>query len=369
MNDTADDVGSGRGLGPGEEEFYYEEGSILPWEFAIFATLALLIVVPNLFIVTIITRTHRLRTGTNLIFASLAVSDSLMGMVGIPLVVVASTWSFYKELVLSSAVFINFISLSTMVHILLHTCDRYVYILRALRYEDLMRLERVCAALALTWLISIFAASIRFVWALGYSELDEIALEKAERSEHIYNIVFLVAFFCLPLAVIASMDVHMLCIVHKQSQAIYQHNLHSEQRELTSGRLVARKHKAVLTCVMILLVYFFCWLPYFLSHWILSGWLLPTWAMWLMYNIRLLSSVANPWLYTLRKPDLRRATLRCFRAHFPCKKAEHHARRTTAKTEFTEETSPCLTLPQKNASSMQKLAPFIVSLQRRKTPV
>lgn len=347
LGNNSEGSGSGQGAEDGE---YEDDGnfSSLPaaWEITLFIVTALLIIVVNMFVVLLITRKSSLRTASNLIFVSLAVSDLLMGALGVPLVFAASM-DLPDEVLISSALFIKFISFSTMAHILLHTCDRYVYILRALRYEQLLHPRRIYTLLAVTWITTLFASSVRLVWLIGVDFDDDDAEDAMMQKEDNYNICSFTLFFCLPLAVITSVDIHMLCIVHKQSKLISQQNLPSELRKQSTKLLIARKRKAVFTCIIILIVYVLCWLPYFVLAWLQDDFVEP-WLLWLIYYIRFISSVCNPWLYTLRKPDLRKAALRWNRKIFPCLRNRNRRQQRnrnsrlvdTVRTGLIDETSP-----------------------------
>ena len=299
---------------PDGEDGDDDENGVVLWEIFVFLLMCVPTVLVNAFVVLLVVTKNTLRTATNLILASLACSDFLMGAVGIPLIPVCS--AFREDgTCIASAVFIQFISFSSVVHIMLLTTDRYIYIMCALRYDDLMHRKRACKLLAIIWTTSLIASVVRLFWVVGVHDEDDVQIRN--NRERIYHIFFF-AFFCLLFVVISFMDARMMCVVHRQTKLIYQRNLPSNLRRRSANQLIGRKRKAVLTCILILIVYVICWFPYFVLDLMQPLNWLPIWLQWFIYYIRFMSSACNPWFYTLRKQDLRRAALSWLRRTFPC---------------------------------------------------
>ena len=316
------------GSGSGDDEDLSLDEDVAPWEICVVLLMVIPTVAVNAFVVYLIMRKSSLKTASNLILASLAFSDLLLGALGIPLILACSV-ILRDSVCSSSAIVITFISFSTVAHIMLHTCDRYIYIMRALRYEELMYPRRAYRILTLTWIITLVASAARLFYSIDFDadtvddQEEELMEEAIRQKEHIYSIFSLTCFFCLPLVIITFMDAHMMCVIHRQSKLISQQNLPSELRKQSAKLLIGRKRKAVLTCILILIVYVLCWLPYFVLVWleqmVKEGTLqIPLGLFWFVYYVRFMSSVCNPWLYTLRKHDLREAASSWVKNIFPC---------------------------------------------------
>ncbi|KAL9959807.1 hypothetical protein ACROYT_G033163 [Oculina patagonica] len=248
-----------------------------------------------------------LRTTTNIILASLAVSDFLVGFVGIPLLVTCSSATHLSSVCASSIIFFTFMALSTVLHITVMTCDRYIYIMWALRYPEIVHRGRVFTVLGITWLISLGQSLVRLSWTWNVSiatAKEDLALVREK--ETIYMLFNIIVFFVVPLIVMIVLDARMLLLLRKQCQRIARENLPAEfiKRE---KKLQRRQRRAVLTCVLLLFLYVIFWLPYFILELVLQHHhgQIPGEIVITIYYLRLCTSVFNPLTYTLRKYDLK----------------------------------------------------------------
>ena len=98
-----------------------------------FSFMCLLIVAVNGLVVFLIQKKESLRTLTNMFLASLALSDLMSGLVGIPLLVICLVRDLINVCV-SSAIFIRFTAISSVCHVLLIACDRYIFIVHGMQY-------------------------------------------------------------------------------------------------------------------------------------------------------------------------------------------------------------------------------------------
>ena len=259
-----------------------------------------------------------LRTTSNIVLASLAVSDFLVGLVGIPLLVTCSSATHLSSVCTSSIIFFTFLALSTVLHITVMTCDRYIYIMWALRYPEIVRQSRVFAVLAITWIISLGQSLVRLSWTWNVSvatAVEDLAL--VQEKETIYFLFNIIVFFFIPLIVMIVLDAHMLLLLRRQCQRIARENLPAEfvRRE---KKLQRRQRRAVLTCVLLLILYVIFWLPYFILELVQQHHpgKLPYLVVITIYYLRLCTSLFNPLTYTLRKYDLRSRVKSIFRRIF-----------------------------------------------------
>lgn len=279
------------------------------------------ILVINSCIVLLISCYSNLRTASNVILASLAVSDFLVGFVGIPLLVACSaTFSF--PVCVSSTTFFMFTSMSTVLHIAVMTCDRYIYIMWALRYDGIVQRPRVVIALGLTWFISL-TSLVRLSWTLQVNDLlnakQDLAL--VQEKETIYFLFNFIVFFFIPLVVMVVLDAQMLLLLRRQCERIKRENLPADfmKRE---KKMQKRQRRAVMTCVLLLILYVIFWLPFFIleliHHYFGDQYGAPRSVNTAIYYLRLCTSLFNPLIYTLRKHDLKRAVKSISRKVFPC---------------------------------------------------
>lgn len=280
-------------------------------------SIAFLIVVVNGFITLLISRRRDLRTPSNMILASLTVSDGLTGLISVPLLLICMG-TYRNEPCLASAMFIRFISILSAVHILLLTLDRYVFIVHPHKYYDIVRKGRVLLVIIAIWLMAILVTVVRLDWALNTNVFKESALED-ERKERIFNWFCLSAFFIIPLFITIVLDAQLLFVLRHQVRKILQNNLiHARQEQ--SMRTKKRERRAVLVYMVVVVTFIICWLPYFiLDLWQRWGSLPPN-VEYLIMFIRIVTSLSNPIMYTLSHRTLRRAVVVSLRKTFGQKK-------------------------------------------------
>lgn len=293
-----------------EEEMYEATGFHAPSDVPL-VMVALLIIVVNGYITLLISGRRDLRTPSNLILASLTISDGLTGLVTVPLVMTCTIIEA-NDVCISSAVFVRFISILSAVHILLLTLDRYIFIVCANKYYDLVRKNRVFLLLLGIWLMSIIVTAIRLDWAVEadvYGKENNIEKEiELNRKERIFNWFCLVTFFFIPLIITVILDAELLFVLKRQVRKILQNNLlHARQGQTMKTK--NRERRAVIVYIIVVVTFVICWLPYFLydlwQHW---G-SLPSSVEYLIVYIRIITSLSNPIMYTLSHRTLRRAVI------------------------------------------------------------
>jgi len=288
--------------GSSVQKFKFSYDTIPPIVFLVF------ILAINGCVILLITCYSSLRKTSNIILASLAVSDFLVGFVGIPLLVTCSNAIHLNLVCTSSITFFEFMALSTVLHITVMTCDRYIYIMWALRYRDIVHRSRVLIVLAITWIISLGQSLIRLSWTWNVTvktALEDLTAQR--KKETIYFVFNIMVFFVIPLIFMAALDARMLLLLRRQCKRIARENVPVEFIK-HEQKLQKRQRRAVLTCVLLLILYVFFWLPYFTLQLLqlYSQTRLPNKLLVTIYYLRLCTSIFNPLAYTLRKQDLRR---------------------------------------------------------------
>lgn len=282
--------------------------------------IAFLIVTANGYLAMLILRRRDLRTPSNIILASLTVSDGLTGLVSVPLVLSCmSTGS--NGICIASALFVRFISLLTAVHILLLTVDRYIFIVYPHKYYGVIRKNRTLLVLVCVWLLGILVALVRLEWAIGNNVFSPDNVKDLERKERIYNWFCLSTFFIIPLVLTIILDAQLLYVLKQQVRKILQNNLvHAHQEQ--SMRTKKRERRAVLVYVVVVVTFIVCWLPYFVYDLWQRWGRLPMEVEYLIMFIRIGTSLGNPMMYTMSHRTLRRAVVVSLRKTFALKKYE-----------------------------------------------
>lgn len=178
----------------------------------------------------------------------------------------------------------------------------------ALRYRDIVHRSRVLIVLAITWIISLGQSLVRLSWTWNVSVATaKEDLAPSRKKEAIYFLFNIIVFFVIPLIVMTALDTHMLLLLRRQCQRIARENVPLEFIK-HEQKLQKRQRRAVLTCVLLLILYVIFWLPYFILQLFQEYHpkRLPYELLLTIYYLRLCTSVFNPLAYSLRKHDLKR---------------------------------------------------------------
>ena len=143
-----------------------------------------------------------LRTKRNAFLLSLSVSDSLTGLVSIPLHIASNCYYPPSEaLILAQAICFRFICISTMLNILLITVERYIGIIYPIRYQFILTKTRTSILITCTWATSISSALVSYSWLISAPAGEEDIPIRERPFERAYFIFSFIAFFLLPLVI------------------------------------------------------------------------------------------------------------------------------------------------------------------------
>ena len=269
--------------------------------------LAVLIVLLNGTVIGLFVRKRSLRSFTNYFLVSLAISDLLTGLLSIPFYVSCDATE-RKDLCNASNQFFVFTSLSTILHIVAITSDRYIAILKSLRYLDLVSKKRVQLVTAAIWLCCSFLTLIQLTWTATSEEgPNDISTEDYQKKELVYTIIMMV----LGITPIPFMVFAYCCIfvqIHRQNSLTREHN------RLVGGwgeKRSTHELKTVCMFVLILFAYTFCSLPNaaFRLEMNIDDTLddIPEFVFHIIMYLFFFTSFLNPCFYGFGKHDFRSA--------------------------------------------------------------
>ena len=285
----------------GDYDIFYLETDIFP------IVLSLFIVIINSLVLIMVAKRRSLRAiPTNIILASLALSDLLTGLLSIPLFIICNIIR-QENICYAATLVLRFTSVSTVLHLVLATVDRYLVIIHALRYYSLVTKKRVYAAIAFVWSTAVFMSLIQATWMTPDTMgIDGNPPEHVKIKEIRYDIFCLVALFGLPLCFMAFTYGRIVLVVLQQRRNIQKNSVPGWQETRKRNR---REWKAVTIFAIMLLLYVVCWLPYFilrLQHNIGSQLFeLPHVVEYVLVYLRFATSLLNPCLYIFGKQDFR----------------------------------------------------------------
>lgn len=272
------------------------------------SALGLFIVAINGLVIYLVFTREYLKTVTNFCLASLAVSDMLSGLYAIPLIIACSTLANIN-ICLAMDLGQRFLSISTVLHLLLITMERYLTIVFSVLRTTSVFSKRTClVVLLVVWALSLCASLVQL------SFIDKESQEPS-KNEIIYDFVCLGLLAVLPLGLMAIAYIHIFYTLRKHCKQIKRDVSHLSSQCIERN---ARKERRALIiyCAMIF-VFIVGWFNYFFNS--LQDDLgnregIPFWADVILLLLRFITGFLNPLLYTFLKQDFRRArkSIDCF---------------------------------------------------------
>ncbi|KAL9979103.1 hypothetical protein ACROYT_G016712 [Oculina patagonica] len=290
-----------------EPEFEFEDSFLPSSLIVLLCIIGLLIITVNGLVIFLIYKKKTLRTLTNMFLTSLALSDLMSGLVGIPLLLICLVGDIVNVCI-SSTIFIRFTAISSVCHVLLIACDRYIFIVYSLNYHFLVTKRRAIVGVFAIWLLSVVASVIQLSWQ---NIKDEAITEFEETVEDIdikYSLVCIVLFFAVPLLLMCYIYGRIFYISFKRNKRDRQ--LSKNLQQPSRSVLYEWRGRSVLLIAMV--IFAGCWLPFFLmmldDHMETSPLSpMPLWAERLLIFLGFIPPLLNPILCTLAKKDFRHA--------------------------------------------------------------
>lgn len=293
------------------------DSSLPQTHISVFIFLGLLgtaIVFANSVVIFLYRKKAFLKTKTNLCLTCLALSDMLAGAVAVPMVIscnlaevdIATTQHICTAMDLSS----RFISISTVLHLLLVTVERYFMIIHAMHYPYIVTKFRLKTVLLLIWCFSLTTSLIQLVWI----PFDGPTTDEVLRKDTIYSLSVFFGIVVSSLLFMGAALASIFRVLRRQIRNIKRGN--SYKTRAYQSRPIPLQGKAIIVFGSMILTFIVCWFSYFLDGLMqdldLGAPYLPNWARVVLMFLRFGSSVLNPILYTFFKEDFKRAVLVSF---------------------------------------------------------
>ena len=296
--------------------------------------MCLLIVTANGLVIVLIYKKKSLRTLTNMLLASLALSDLLSALLGIPLLIICLVKDVIKVCV-SSTIIIRFTAISSLCHVLLIACDRYIFIVHSINYHFLVTKQRGIVAIMAIWILSFLASVIQLSW----QNLQEGALtefdETAEKMDIKYSLACIALFFVIPLLLMCYLYGHIFYISFKRNKRDRRLNKNIQ----LPNRSVLEEWRGRSVLLITMVIFAGCWLPFFLmvldAHMQSSPFSpLPVFLERLMIFVAFIPQLLNPILCTFAKKDFRHAVKEVLLARQAPLERKHNVRFHVTRNRF-----------------------------------
>nr|XP_020011839.1 neuromedin-U receptor 1 [Castor canadensis] len=282
----------------------------------------------------VILRHKPMRTPTNFYLFSLAVSDLLVLLVGLPLELY-EMWHNYPFLLgLGGCYFrtllFETVCLASVLNVTALSVERYVAVVHPLKARSLVTRAHVRRVLGAVWGLSVLCSlpntslhGLQQLYVPCRGLVPDSAVCTLVRPRHLYNLVVQITtllFFCLPMATISVLYLFIGLRLRQERLLLLQQE--ASDRSTVAGRasdthgtqLPDRGRRQVTKMLFVLVVVFgICWAPFhidrlmwsFVSRWT-EGLLLAFQYVHVVSGVFFyLSSAANPVLYSLMSSRFR----------------------------------------------------------------
>ncbi|XP_065113254.1 trace amine-associated receptor 13c-like [Paramisgurnus dabryanus] len=274
--------------------------------YVFFSLLSVWTVFLNLLVIISISHFKKLNTPTNMLILSLAVTDLLIGLITMPLEaikLIETCWYFgdtFCTVVLTTTGLLFSTSLSNLVLIAI---DRYVAVCHPLLYPQKITTTRTIFIICLFWF---FSSAYTIAIGINISHRKYTCYgECVIIITFAWTITDLFLSFLFPCTIIITLYLRIFYVAHQQVKVI--NSLMRSGKHLTEGSVRRKSEsKAALTLGIIVMVYLFCWIPYY------SLSLTPNTKMtsvsayfmlWMLY----INSGLNPLIYAIFYPWFRKS--------------------------------------------------------------
>ena len=297
----------------------HEEGSItIVMSVSFLVLLGVFIIVANAMVFILFAKRSYLRTKSNVFLVSLAASDFLAGVFCIPLVIMCNTvrdnsysWMLCVWMDLSQ----RFIAISTILHLLAATLERYLKIVFPFRYLSVLTSRKMIIALCLIWFLSLFSSVIQLSW-IDLQNSIKPDHDHSHKIDALYLLVCTVVFVLVPFLILVFAYLHIFYIIRGVQRP---HLLNSTENARRIKRKKANEMRAACIYIAMVLLFLFAWSGYFLTGLVSdlkpeSAKNFPEWLNILLMFLKFSTALVNPLLYTFFKADFQKA-LGSFKEH------------------------------------------------------
>ncbi|XP_059198334.1 trace amine-associated receptor 13c-like [Centropristis striata] len=270
--------------------------------YLLLAFIALLTAALNLLVIISISHFRQLHTPTNLLLLSLAVSDFLVGLFGIPVeILMKQTCWMLGDLMCSLYSLFPVIIISASVgNMVLISVDRYVAICDPLHYPTKVTQKVVGIFVYLCWTCSTIYGII-----LSYENLKHPGRYKSCYGECMVNIpglVDLIVSFIIPITVIIVLYMRVFVVAVSQARAMRSYTATVSLQHSKTVKVQRSELKAARTLGILVVVFLMCYSPFYCviltGHNVLIGSSTKVILAFLMYS----NSCLNPVIYAFFYP-------------------------------------------------------------------
>ncbi|OXB73943.1 UNVERIFIED_CONTAM: hypothetical protein H355_008238 [Colinus virginianus] len=243
-----------------------------PLQLLVGACLALLIVFTlcgNIVVCLAVTLDRRLRSLTNCIIVSLAITDLLLALLVLPFSAfyeLTSEWPFGSTLCNIYLSLDVMLCTASILNLFIISLDRYFAVTTPLRYRQLVTPSRVAVGLVVIWTVSLMVSflPIHLGWNTNGTAVQNTTPNCTRECQlevnPVYGLVDSLLTFYIPLVIMCITYYRIFKIAREQAKRINHTWCCSSNSPMPP---MVKEHKATVTLAVVMGAFIVCWFPYF----------------------------------------------------------------------------------------------------------
>ncbi|XP_022106793.1 histamine H2 receptor-like [Acanthaster planci] len=308
---------------------------------ALFLSIIMIVtILGNVAVCYVVYRTRSITTVTGMCITSLALADLFRGILVLPFVVIASIfggrWTMGDALCSLSGIGYTLFGTASVMTLAAVSIDRYVAILKPLKYTSIITSTRAALFICLIWLVSILMALLPILGWSRYSFNPWNGICIANWMEYKpYACFYLSVSFVLPFSVLTFCYYKIFKVARHQSRRVMSLEVTSVDGRGSTGlgvnlrqrprkannrpRLVMRKEKkAAMTLFTVMGVFILCVTPYNVVHlaYAFAGTFNLLVALGVTSMLSFVNSAANPLIYGILNRKFRHVFLEVLKCRY-----------------------------------------------------
>ncbi|XP_004630374.1 trace amine-associated receptor 7a-like [Octodon degus] len=286
--------------------------------YLLFGSGAALAVLGNLLVMTSILHFKQLHSPANLLIASLACADFLVGTTVMPFSMVRSVescWYFGDSFCKFHTSFDGSFCYCSIFHLSFISIDRYIAVTDPLVYPTRFSVSVSCMCVASSWVLSVIYSFSVFYTEASTKGLEDLvsALSCVGGCQMAVNqswVLINFLLFFIPMLLMTTVYSKIFLIAKQQARKIEsQSNKTAKSSDSYKDRVARRERKAATTLGVAVIAFLISWLPYFIDSVIdaFLGFITPTYVYEILVWIAYYNSALNPLIYAFFYPWFRKA--------------------------------------------------------------
>ncbi|XP_074190108.1 trace amine-associated receptor 6-like [Rhinolophus sinicus] len=286
--------------------------------YTVFASGAVLAVFGNLLVMTSILHFKQLHSPTNLLIASLACADFLVGVTVMPFSMVRSVescWYFGRSFcTFHTCCYVAF-CYSSLFHLCFISIDRYIAVTDPLVYPTKVTVSVSGICVGISWILPLVYSGAVFYTGANDDGLEELSstLNCIGGCQVVVNqdwVLIDILFFFIPTIVMIILYSNIFLVARKQAKRIETTGGKTESSSNSyKSRVAKRERKAAKTLGIMVIAFMISWLPYSIDSVIdaFMGFITPAYIYEICCWCAYYNSAVNPLIYALFYPWFRKA--------------------------------------------------------------